>query len=349
MIYLRQSTASQEVPLGHFVSDADGKTASTALTIANTDIKVWKSGAIALADKTAGGATHISGGIYYCVLDATDTDTIGPLVLFVAVTGALAVRLECCVLDEAMYDWQFGTSPPLAPTVAGRTLDVSAGGEAGVDWANVGSPTTAVTLSNTTISTTQSITSVSGAVGSVTGNVGGNVIGSVASVVGNVGGSVLGNVAGSVGSVTAVVSANVTQYGGTAGTFAAGRPEVNVTHWRGTAVAIPTVAGVPEVDATHLDGAVYSGTALGVMAGEYGADVFRVAVLANNTITAASIAADAVTEIQAGLATGANLAAVKAKTDSLTFTVAGRIDANIKSVNDVAVTGTGAVGNEWGP
>lgn len=42
---------------------------------------------------------------------------------------------------------------PLAPTVAGRTLDVSAGGEAGVDWANVGSPTTTVGLSGTTVKT----------------------------------------------------------------------------------------------------------------------------------------------------------------------------------------------------
>lgn len=41
----------------------------------------------------------------------------------------------------------------LKPTTAGRTLDVSAGGEAGVDWANVGSPTTTLDLSGTTIKT----------------------------------------------------------------------------------------------------------------------------------------------------------------------------------------------------
>lgn len=40
---------------------------------------------------------------------------------------------------------------PLVPTTAGRTLDVSAGGEAGVDWANIGSPTTTVGLTNTTV------------------------------------------------------------------------------------------------------------------------------------------------------------------------------------------------------
>lgn len=40
--------------------------------------------------------------------------------------------------------------------------------------------------------------------------------------------------------------------------------------------------------------------------------------------------------------------AIKAKTDSLTFTAAGLVDANIQAVNDVAIQGTGAVGtDEW--
>jgi hypothetical protein len=52
----------------------------------------------------------------------------------------------------------------LVPTTAGRTLDVSSTGEAGVDWANVGGATTAVALTNT------SIASVTGAVGSVAAN-----------------------------------------------------------------------------------------------------------------------------------------------------------------------------------
>lgn len=73
-------------------------------------------------------------------------------------------------------------SSRLAPTVAARTLDVSATGEAGLDWANIGSPTTTVGLTGTTIASSQVVASVTGAVGSVTGNVGGNVTGSVGSV-----------------------------------------------------------------------------------------------------------------------------------------------------------------------
>ncbi|WP_287322986.1 hypothetical protein, partial [Mesorhizobium sp.] len=40
---------------------------------------------------------------------------------------------------------------------------------------------------------------------------------------------------------------------------------------------------------------------------------------------------------------------IKTKTDSLTFTVAGKVDANITHVNETAVTGTGETGDEWGP
>lgn len=109
MQFLRQSTASQEVLLGPFVDSTDGNTEETALTIANTDIKIWKTGATTLANKNSGGATHISNGEYYAVLDATDTDTIGPMVIRVHVAGALAVRLFCTVLDEAVYDALFGT------------------------------------------------------------------------------------------------------------------------------------------------------------------------------------------------------------------------------------------------
>jgi hypothetical protein len=42
---------------------------------------------------------------------------------------------------------------PLQPTEVGRTVDVTTGGEVGIDWANVGSPTTTRNLSGTTVKT----------------------------------------------------------------------------------------------------------------------------------------------------------------------------------------------------
>lgn len=107
MIELRQSTAGQEVPLGYFVDNTDGDTEETTLTISNTDIKIWKWGATTLENKNNGGATHISNGIYYATLDDTDTDTLGPLVIFVHESGALTVRLECAVVTANYWDSKY--------------------------------------------------------------------------------------------------------------------------------------------------------------------------------------------------------------------------------------------------
>ena len=117
-IYLKQSTASQEIPLGYFLDSTDGNTEETALTIANTDIKLWKAGATTLASKNSGGATHISNGVYYAVLDATDTNTLGSLIIFCHVAGALAVKVECVVLAANIYDSLIG---------GGDLLDVELG------------------------------------------------------------------------------------------------------------------------------------------------------------------------------------------------------------------------------
>jgi hypothetical protein len=55
------------------------------------------------------------------------------------------------VVGYVVGSFSLNARSALRPTTAGRTLDVSAGGEAGIDWANVGSPTTTVGLSGTTI------------------------------------------------------------------------------------------------------------------------------------------------------------------------------------------------------
>lgn len=107
-------------------------------------------------------AFYVDGSSYECVITTGTVDSV-------SVVGACVGRFT--LRDQAH----------IYPTVAGRTLDVSATGEAGIDWANVGSPTTTVGLTGTTIATSQQITSVSGSVGSVTGAVG-SVTGSVGSI-----------------------------------------------------------------------------------------------------------------------------------------------------------------------
>ena len=114
-------------------------------------------------DTSADGAFYAAGSFFDVVVTTGTVDSISAVG---TVVGRFTLRKNSA----------------LKPTTAGRTLDVSAGGEAGLDWANIGSPTTAVNLSGTNIDTDQVVASVAGAVGSVTGNVGGNVAGSVASV-----------------------------------------------------------------------------------------------------------------------------------------------------------------------
>lgn len=104
MMWLRQSTASQEILLGPFLDETDGITTMEGLSIVNTDIKIWKEGGTTEANKTSGGATHIASGRYYTVLDATDTATAGKLVINVHKATSLPVRCEFMVVPAAIYD-----------------------------------------------------------------------------------------------------------------------------------------------------------------------------------------------------------------------------------------------------
>lgn len=112
MLYLRQSTASQSVLIGPFVDSTDGTTAETALSIANTDIKLSKNGGT-MASKNSGGGTHDANGWYAITLDATDTATVGRLQVSCKVAGALVVFSEFQVMEEATFDKLFALSAAL--------------------------------------------------------------------------------------------------------------------------------------------------------------------------------------------------------------------------------------------
>lgn len=108
-MYLKQST-STDVPVGPFLDDIDGKTAETALTITQPDVRL-KKGAAAWAQKAAVQTLlHEENGWYEVTLDATDTDTIGPLMLAIHETGALPVWREFHVLAANVYDSLFGAA-----------------------------------------------------------------------------------------------------------------------------------------------------------------------------------------------------------------------------------------------
>jgi hypothetical protein len=78
----------------------------------------------------------------------------------VDIAGA-AVNTASAQIGVSVISYASGQAP-LQPTVAGRTLDVSATGEAGLDWANVGTPGSAVNLSATTVNLVNTITTYTG-------------------------------------------------------------------------------------------------------------------------------------------------------------------------------------------
>lgn len=105
-----------------------------------------------LADTTATemDATNAPG---YYLFDAAQGETNADCLLVSGKSTTANIK----IIGAPAVIYTRPTTGWLAPTVAARTLDVSAGGEAGVDWANVGSPTTAVDLSGTTIAITQRV------------------------------------------------------------------------------------------------------------------------------------------------------------------------------------------------
>ena len=103
MRYLKQSTAAT-VKIGPFVDATDGVTAETGLTISQADVRLAKDGGNYAQKTESSASTHDELGEYDCDLDATDTATLGSLVLSVQESGALPVRHEFTVLAANVYD-----------------------------------------------------------------------------------------------------------------------------------------------------------------------------------------------------------------------------------------------------
>src|SRR3990172_175754 len=122
---------------------SDSGTTTTMVDAARTeaDTDYWKGQLIVFTSGNIAGQARV-----ITAFDAAlDTITFAP-----ATTQAVATQT---------YEiWPVGDF--LRPTTSGLTLDVSAGGEAGLDWANIGSPTTAQNLSATNIDVDQVVASV---------------------------------------------------------------------------------------------------------------------------------------------------------------------------------------------
>ncbi len=285
--------------------------------------------------------------------------------------------------DTALSDYG-----ALKPTTAGRTLDVSLTGEAGIDWANIGSPTTTVTLSGTTVKTATDVETdtadiqsrlpaalVSGRIDSSVGAMATNTLTAAAlatdavteiqtglatsSALSTVDGNVTtiladtndiqtrlpaalvsGRMDASVGAMAAnVITAAATatdylaeinaeadtalsDYGALKPTTAGRTLDVSLTgeagiDWAniGSPTTTVNLSGTTVKTATDVEtdtADIQSRLPASLVSGRMDSSV---GAMASNTMTAAALATDAVTEIQSGLATSSALSAVDAKID----------------------------------
>lgn len=128
--WLKQSTAV-DIALGPFVDATDGVTAETALTIAQADVRLKKNAGAWAQKSQASSATHEENGWYEVSLDATDTNTLGILVVAVNESGALPVWREFMVVPANVYEsvvagteWLEVTGLRNDVTISGTTITV---------------------------------------------------------------------------------------------------------------------------------------------------------------------------------------------------------------------------------
>lgn len=281
-------------------------------------------------------ATEKEAGWYLLALTSSETDTLGVLTIYLLPSSGKQVNLQFRVHARLPDDLAF-------PNTSGRGVEVSATGGVAIDWSKVENPTSSVGLSGTTVGTVSVLTNHTpqsgdsyariGAGGAgltainlpdqtmnITGDITGSLSGSV--------GSVTGNVDGSVNSVTTgvTVTTNNDKTGYTVSSVGSGA--IVNTSFANNAIdnAAIAAAAITDVEATSV-GSVTG--AVGSVTGAVGSVTTAVTVdtLADDTITAASIAQNAI------------------DSDAIDNTAVSEINANILSAIANLAAEVGTAGN----
>lgn len=118
---LKQSTATS-ITLGPFVDATDGYTRETALDVNGWSCSIIKGvsyDTIAVADgNTSNDAVHLGQGFYSLELTATNTNTLGTLIIDVNDPSAMAVTARFIVYPADSYDMLFSEGPGDANDIA---------------------------------------------------------------------------------------------------------------------------------------------------------------------------------------------------------------------------------------
>jgi hypothetical protein len=305
--WLKQSTAV-DIALGPFVDATDGVTAETALTISQADVRLKKNAAAWAQKNDANAATHEENGWYEVALNATDTDTIGILIVAVNESGALPVWREFRVLAANVYD----------SLVSGSDL-------LQVDTREVGGTTQTagdIMADTNDIQSRLPAALVGGRIDASVGAMANNVLTAAAINADAITAAKIADGAIDAGAIAdgAITAAKIATNAIDDDALSADAVTA-IQSGLATAAALDTVDNFLDTEITDIQARLPAALVGGRMDSSVGA-------MAANVMTAAAAAADLTTELQSGLATAAALdtvdnlidtevAAIKAVTDQL--------------------------------
>jgi len=107
MLFLKEGT-TPTVLLGPYVLASDGDTEYTT-GIANTAVQLSKNGAAFVSKSETTSTVHQDHGMHNCLLNATDTGTVGTLHIMTHVATTLPVYHEFFVVETNVYDALFAS------------------------------------------------------------------------------------------------------------------------------------------------------------------------------------------------------------------------------------------------
>lgn len=321
-----KNTASQKLIV--FAFDTTNNSAKTG-DAANLTAYVSKDyGAVTVLTDTSATEMDATNAKGYYLFDLAQAETNADTLLF----SCKSATANIAVIAVPATVYTLPATGILAPTTAGRTLDVSAGGEAGLDWANIGSPTTTVAFTGTTIATTQKVDIETIKTNPVV-NAGTVTFPTTATLA-----STTNITAGTMTTTTNLtnlpsIPANWLTAAGTAADFGA---EMATAIWTDTTAGDFTVAA--SIGKSVMNGvALGTGLTINAYTGntpQTGDSFARIGATGSGLTSLASQASvDIVDDFL-----DTEIAAIKAKTDQLTFTVANKIDANTLSVGGTTQT-----------
>lgn len=306
--------ASTAYPLAFMMIDStDHLTGKTGLTVTVTIRKVGGSFA-----SPAGAVTEIANGWYEVAGNATDSGTLGPLLLHATATGAdptdtsyeivaydpqSATDLGLSKLtsltfsvagqiDANVLDWKSATAPAMTGDAFAR-LGAPAGASVSVDVAAVKTDTAAIKTKTDFLPS-----ATAGSAGGVF------IAGTNAATAITTG--LTAHIIGTVDTLT-TYTGNTPQTGdayGRIGALGAGLTAVDDA----TLTALAAIQADTDDIQTRLPAALVSGR-IDASVGAIAANAITAAAINADAITAAKIAADVTTELQAGLATPTNITA----------------------------------------